>query len=57
MINLLGKGRAKKGMLEGDLESGELEVGQIVGQIKEVLTCAEIINALVLEYNDTKSSL
>ena len=41
---LLGRGRAKKGMFEGDLTEGELEVGQISGIIKEIKPAAEILN-------------
>jgi enoyl-[acyl-carrier protein] reductase II len=55
--NLLGKGRARLGMLLGDLEQGELEVGQIVSQIKEVLTCAQLVEKWKTEYMETKTSL
>src|SRR5664279_5814926 len=47
---LLGKGRAKKGMLEGDLEEGELEVGQASSLIKDILPAAEIIENLWFEF-------
>jgi enoyl-[acyl-carrier protein] reductase II len=47
---LLGKGRAKKGMLEGDLEEGELEVGQASSLIRDILPAAEIIENLWLEF-------
>lgn len=47
---LLGRGRAKKGMFEGDLIEGELEVGQISGLIKEIKPAAEIVKELVDEY-------
>jgi enoyl-[acyl-carrier protein] reductase II len=46
LINHLGKGRAKLGMLGGDLENGELEVGQIVGIINDLPTCKELIAKL-----------
>lgn len=46
LVTHLGKGRAKKGMLEGDLDLGELEVGQIVGLIKNLPTCKELIQEL-----------
>jgi len=48
---LLGHGRAKKGMFEGDLEEGELEIGQISGYIKEIKPAAEIVKEIVEEYN------
>lgn len=40
---LLGKGRAKKGMFEGDMEEGELEIGQVSSRLKEVLPAADIV--------------
>lgn len=46
----LGKGRAKKGMLEGDIEHGELEVGQGVSMIKEIKTVQEVMEELVFGY-------
>lgn len=49
----LGRGRAKKGMFEGDLEEGELEIGQIAGLINEVLPAAQIVQNLIEEYNHT----
>lgn len=50
---ILGRARAKKGMFEGDLEEGELEIGQISSLIKEIKPAAEIINEIVNEYNAT----
>jgi enoyl-[acyl-carrier protein] reductase II len=47
---LLGRGRAKKGMFEGDLTEGELEVGQISGIIKEIKPAAEIVAEILSEY-------
>jgi enoyl-[acyl-carrier protein] reductase II len=47
---LLGKGRAKKGMFEGDLEMGELEVGQVSAMISKILPVAEIIKEITEEY-------
>ncbi len=46
---LLGKGRAKKGILEGDLVNGELEIGQVASQIKEIQSVATIMARLVTE--------
>ena len=43
---LLGHGRSKKGMFEGDLEEGELEIGQIAGMIKSILPVEEIVKEL-----------
>lgn len=46
---LLGHGRAKKGMLEGDLSEGELEIGQIASLVRDIPTVAELVERLVLE--------
>lgn len=50
MKALLGRGRAKKGMFEGDLIEGELEIGQISGGIDEILPAADIVNEILTEY-------
>jgi enoyl-[acyl-carrier protein] reductase II len=47
---LLGRGRAKKGMFEGDLESGELEIGQISARLDRIETAAEIVSQMITEY-------
>lgn len=47
---LLGKGRAKKGIFEGDLENGELEIGQVSAGIREILPVKIIMENLILEY-------
>lgn len=47
---LLGRARAKKGMFEGDLVEGELEIGQIAGIIHEIKSVSDIINEIVLEF-------
>ena len=49
---LLGRARAKKGMFEGDLENGELEIGQIAGLVNEVKPAAEIVKEMVSEFNE-----
>ena len=48
---LLGRARAKKGMFEGDLEEGELEIGQIAGLIDDILPVKEIIEQIITEFN------
>ncbi|HEY4936789.1 MAG TPA: nitronate monooxygenase, partial [Puia sp.] len=50
---LLGKGRAKKGMFEGDLEEGELEVGQVSSLIHDILPAGGIIHNLWFEFRKT----
>ena len=53
----VGRGRAKKGMFEGDLEEGELEIGQIAGLINEVIPAAQIIDNFIEEYDQTLKNL
>lgn len=48
---LLGKGRAKKGMFEGNLKEGELEIGQVASLIKKVQPASEIISEIIQEFN------
>lgn len=47
----LGRGRAKKGMFEGDLDEGELEIGQISATIDDILPVSKIVKNLVKEFN------
>ncbi len=57
LTQLLGRGRAKKGMFEGDLENGELEIGQVAAIIKEIKPAHEIVAEIIAEYNNAKSEL
>jgi len=52
---LLGRARAKKGMFEGDLEYGELEIGQISGLIDEIKPVKEVLDQIIDEFNLVKS--
>ena len=52
----LGRSRAKKGMFEGDLDDGELEIGQIAGLIHEIKPAAEIVKEIMAEFNEVKKS-
>lgn len=56
LIQLLGRGRAKKGMFEGDLKEGELEIGQVSAQISEMKTAAEVIEETWGEFQLTCKS-
>ncbi|MEP7237469.1 MAG: nitronate monooxygenase [Ferruginibacter sp.] len=49
---LLGKGRAKRGMFEGNLEEGELEIGQVSALIKNIKPAAEIVEEMYKEYKE-----
>jgi len=51
---LLGRGRAKKGMFEGDLIEGELEIGQIAGLIESILPASEVVKEIITEFNQAK---
>ena len=51
---LLGRARAKKGMFEGDLENGELEIGQISGLIHEIKSAKVVVKEIIEEYNSSK---
>ena len=57
LIELLGRARAKRGMFEGDLEDGELEIGQIAGLIHDIKPAAQIVAEMVSEFEAAKKSL
>lgn len=50
LIKHLGRARAKRGMFEGDLEEGELEIGQVAGLIHDIKPTAEIISEIIAEF-------
>ncbi len=54
---LLGRARAKRGMFEGDLEEGELEIGQISGLIHDIKPVAKIVKDMLLEYAKAKEQM
>lgn len=53
LLELLGRARAKKGMFEGNMEEGELEIGQISGYIDAMKPAADIVDEIVKEFNQT----
>ena len=53
LSTLLGRGRAKKGMFEGDMVEGELEIGQIAATIKTILPAKDIMANLIRQYNES----
>jgi len=57
LIALLGRGRSKKGMFEGDMENGELEIGQIAGLLSEVKPAKEIVESMMSEFEAGKKEL
>jgi len=54
---ILGRGRAKKGIFEGDLIEGELEIGQVAASIREVKPAAEILHEIWNEYQEVKRKM
>jgi enoyl-[acyl-carrier protein] reductase II len=52
LLEILGRGKAKKGMFEGDIENGELEIGQIASLLKSVRPAGEIISEIVNDYRE-----
>ncbi len=54
---LLGKGRAKLGMFEGDLDHGELEIGQVSSTINEIQPVQQIVTTIIKEYNEASTHL
>ena len=57
LLEHLGKGRARLGMLEGDLNQGELEVGQIISHIKDIPTVKEVVDEIMEHFKRTKNDL
>ncbi|SDL60751.1 enoyl-[acyl-carrier protein] reductase II [Salinimicrobium catena] len=57
LITLLGRARAKKGMFEGDLDEGELEIGQIAGLIHDIKPAAEILHDMIREFEEAKAEV
>lgn len=57
MLQLLGRARAKKGMFEGDMNEGELEIGQVAASLNHIKPAAEILNGLWQEYLTAKKAL
>ena len=57
LLKKLGRGRAKLGMFEGDLEDGELEIGQASSQINKVFSAQQIIQQIMTEFNSIKSQI
>ncbi len=53
--SILGRGRAKRGMFEGDLDEGELEIGQVSGRFHEILPAARIVAEMLSEYEAARA--
>ncbi len=57
LLKLLGRARAKQGMFEGDLENGELEIGQISGLIHEIKPAAEVVKEIMIDFEQAKKRI
>ena len=57
LIELLGKRRSKLGIFDGDLDEGELEIGQIAAAIRAIKPAAQIVAELWQEYEEAKLNL
>ena len=57
LSELLGKGRAMKGIFEGDLSAGELEIGQVSCLINDIPSASEVIHSMINEYNESINHL
>jgi len=55
--DLLGRGRAKKGMSLGDLEEGELEIGQVSARIKGIISAKEVIDQTISEFQEAQNNM
>ncbi len=53
LSELLGKGRSKAGMLDGKMDEGELEIGQVAAMVKDIPTCAQLVQRIMKEYDAT----
>lgn len=57
LAEILGKGRARLGIFEGDLDEGELEIGQVAALLRDVQPVSSIMEEIILEYNQTADLL
>jgi len=57
LIGLLGRARAKKGIFDGDLDNGELEIGQIAGIIHKISSAKDILEEIVTDFETLKKNL
>jgi enoyl-[acyl-carrier protein] reductase II len=57
LMEILGRARAKKGMFEGDLDEGELEIGQASGYINQIKPAAAIVKEMMEEFETARTEL
>ena len=54
---LLGRGRARKGIFEGDLIDGELEIGQVASTIPSVISAKQVVDEMISEFNEKANEM
>jgi enoyl-[acyl-carrier protein] reductase II len=57
LLNLIGEQRTKLGMFDGNLAEGEIQIGQVVGALKEIKPAGEIVQEIVEQYKQTMKRL
>lgn len=57
LMQILGRARAKKGMFEGDMTEGELEIGQVAAMVRDIKPAAEIVKEIWKEFLETKQAV
>lgn len=57
LVQLLGRARAKKGMFEGDMEEGELEIGQVAALIDQIMPAKSIVDEIIKDFEKAKEAL
>lgn len=57
LVQILGRARAKKGMFEGDLDEGELEIGQVASSVEKILPAAEIVTSIWEEFKNEQEKI
>lgn len=57
LVNFLGRGRSKRGMFQGELDEGELEIGQIAGTINSILPAGAIVEEIIEEYRGLRTQI
>ena len=57
LTDILGKGRAMRGMFEGDVGEGELEIGQVSALVDGIMPAGAIMNEIIQEFNEAKREL
>ena len=55
LMTILGRARAKRGMFEGDMAEGELEIGQIAAMVRDIIPAADIVHEIWNEFLETKA--